>query len=102
MMRRPPRSPLFPNTTLFRSLHLSGRVRLGRNVRDLLQLQCAFERDRQADVAPQVEEERPIVEPPCDVLDRRRSAEHTSELPSQSNIVYRLLPGQKYSLSQIS
>src|SRR5213595_292607 len=39
-------------------LHLARRVRLGRDVRDLLQLQRALERDRKADKAPEVEEER--------------------------------------------
>src|SRR5256885_6052582 len=29
MIRRPPRPTLFPNTTLFRSLHVEGRPRLG-------------------------------------------------------------------------
>src|SRR3954454_6689735 len=51
-------------------LHLAGRVRVGRDVRDLLQLQRAFERDGQADVPPEVEEERLVVEALGDRLDR--------------------------------
>src|SRR2546430_13377997 len=67
MIRRPPRSTLFPYTTLFRS-HRAGkllgvlRARLGR----LLVLGSGRER---------------LV----------RSEEHTSELQSQSNLVCRLL-----------
>ena len=38
-------------------LHLAGRVGVGRDVGDLLELQRALERDRQPDVATQVEEE---------------------------------------------
>ena len=51
-------------------LHLAGRVRLGRDVRDLLQLERALERDRQTDVAAEVEEERPVVEAARDLVDR--------------------------------
>src|SRR2546427_1088571 len=67
MIRRPPRSTLFPYTTLFRSQ----RVRLDR--RGLAP----------GDVAPQ--------------RSRRdhRSEEHTSELQSQSNLVCRLLLEKK-------
>src|SRR5215471_4369584 len=42
-------------------LHLPGGVRLGRDVRDLLQLERALERDREADVAAEEEEERLLV-----------------------------------------
>ena len=51
-------------------LHLAGRVGLGRDVRDLLQLQRALERDRQADVAAEEEEERLLVEALRDLVDR--------------------------------
>src|SRR2546427_5466933 len=82
MIRRPPRSTLFPYTTLFRSasLDMDGRVQ-----RALLE---------------QVPEIRSIVARtgsddlgPC--ARRWRSEEHTSELQSQSNLVCRLLLEKK-------
>src|SRR2546430_14998508 len=68
MIRRPPRSTLFPYTTLFRSLP-----------------------DVRATAATQVEKRR------CDERDHSgtRSEEHTSELQSQSNLVCRLLLEKK-------
>src|SRR6185369_15398999 len=45
------------------------RVGLGGDVRDLLQLQRAFEGDGQADVAAQVQEERFVAEAVGDLLD---------------------------------
>src|SRR2546430_12616268 len=68
MIRRPPRSTLFPYTTLFRSLERV--VEAGR-------------------VAPLGPDHRLQ---PVDVL---RSEEHTSELQSQSNLVCRLLLEKK-------
>src|SRR2546430_13743666 len=69
MIRRPPRSTLFPYTTLFRSVGLAGMlvhaVREGRG------------HDR------------------AEVAIERRSEEHTSELQSQSNLVCRLLLEKK-------
>src|SRR2546430_10156888 len=65
MIRRPPRSTLFPYTTLFRS-------------RDM------------GEMAGFLREQRKIV---CKPLDR--SEEHTSELQSQSNLVCRLLLEKK-------
>src|SRR2546430_7662694 len=70
MIRRPPRSTLFPYTTLFRSkAHLVsfGTLRVGYV-------------DAKLSVKPCVE---------------RRSEEHTSELQSQSNLVCRLLLEKK-------
>src|SRR2546429_6556713 len=69
MIRRPPRSTLFPYTTLFRSQQLRGR-------------------DRRQDVEPQrrAGRGRPL-EP--------RSEEHTSELQSRLHLVCRLLLEKK-------
>src|SRR2546430_8698648 len=76
MIRRPPRSTLFPYTTLFRS-----RLR-GREVFRRIDV-----RERGA---------RPI-----DVHRLgTRSEEHTSELQSQSNLVCRLLLEKKKKLTQ--
>src|SRR2546427_4106968 len=72
MIRRPPRSTLFPYTTLFRSL-----------IRVILEVR----RD---------EVTRPIMKTTLkDALKERRSEEHTSELQSQSNLVCRLLLEKK-------
>src|SRR2546430_12254332 len=71
MIRRPPRSTLFPYTTLFRSTAASFRT--GEGARD--------------QVGPRRPERQP--QPP------RRSEEHTSELQSQSNLVCRLLLEKK-------
>src|SRR2546427_5637845 len=71
MIRRPPRSTLFPYTTLFRSQHARGGAGQGRD---------AAARAR----------------PPVAGRHRRpRSEEHTSELQSQSNLVCRLLLEKK-------
>src|SRR2546430_7672603 len=78
MIRRPPRSTLFPYTTLFRSAERrEGERGQHPRARDGVQvLQYA------ADVQP-----RQLV--------MQRSEEHTSELQSQSNLVCRLLLEKK-------
>src|SRR2546430_13218157 len=79
MIRRPPRSTLFPYTTLFRS-------------RDRNELTAAAFDHAKAG-AP-----RTGVEPQHPYTERRaalRSEEHTSELQSQSNLVCRLLLEKK-------
>src|SRR5438034_6275518 len=75
MLRRPPRSTLFPYTTLFRSYELA----LARG-----------------------DEQRPFKTPrregppaTVDDLERLRSEEHTSELQSHSDLVCRLLLEKK-------
>src|SRR2546430_12635096 len=73
MIRRPPRSTLFPYTTLFRSVHHSADLE-----RDLFLAQDLL-------LAP-----RHLLP---DGL--QRSEEHTSELQSQSNLVCRLLLEKK-------
>src|SRR2546426_5546856 len=73
MIRRPPRSTLFPYTTLFRS-HLLG---LGAIAHEIYQ-----ERDTDG-----IDEYRWRL--------RRRSEEHTSELQSPCNLVCRLLLEKK-------
>src|SRR5688572_32581950 len=80
MIRRPPRSTLFPYTTLFRSDTDAGsRVRLEiRHVHGVDERAELFHRD--------------------DV--RQRSEEHTSELQSQSNLVCRLLLEKKKKQKQ--
>src|SRR5437588_6738918 len=80
MIRRPPRSTLFPYTTLFRSLPESHRFTVGRvnPVRTASPPRCAPARRRHG---------RPGRAP--------RSEEHTSELQSHSDLVCRLLLEKK-------
>src|SRR2546430_8175396 len=85
MIRRPPRSTLFPYTTLFRSrLDVAAHdVEPDPAARDLT--------DRVGGREPRLEDQ-----PEDLVVGRaRRSEEHTSELQSQSNLVCRLLLEKK-------
>src|SRR3712207_7203852 len=87
MIRRPPRSTLFPYTTLFRSDSAGRPVRAERVV-------CVFERNtgspawRHAEGSDETYEGRPEVE-------LVRSEEHTSELQSRQYLVCRLLLEKK-------
>src|SRR2546430_9191881 len=84
MIRRPPRSPLFPYTTLFRSRAPAPHP--PRGVRDVAELH----------VGELPEPERVHAEDRAGELVRHvRSEEHTSELQSQSNLVCRLLLEKK-------
>src|SRR2546430_12489522 len=82
MIRRPPRSTLFPYTTLFRSALRAakdvGRAPPRRSPRNRSAQGCAASGSA-----------------PWGCCASRRSEEHTSELQSQSNIVCRLLLEKK-------
>src|SRR5260370_5947019 len=80
MIRRPPRSTLFPYTTLFRSQFLSSCA--------LLQLECISSGWLAGNVALRYGSPQPR-NIPC------RSEEHTSELQSHLNLVCRLLLEKK-------
>src|SRR2546422_7354314 len=90
MIRRPPRSTLFPYTTLFRSgqvggaglPHLAGGRRGRGGVPDLHQ-DAPPRRQRRGELAPG--NGRPV----------QRSEEHTSELQSRLHLVCRLLLEKK-------
>src|SRR3712207_7888458 len=88
MIRRPPRSTLFPYTTLFRSL-LEAEADLERHlvVGDLAV----------GDVAADVGDLEPVdvAEGLARLGDRARSEEHTSELQSRQYLVCRLLLEKK-------
>src|SRR2546430_10959321 len=86
MIRRPPRSTLFPYTTLFRSAHKS-KARRPISV-DKENKRSAASRDR-------IESDRLSCIAGPRAPDRKRSEEHTSELQSQSNLVCRLLLEKK-------
>src|SRR5256885_11059510 len=90
MIRRPPRSTLFPYTTLFRSQDPVPNHRL-RTVRDLL---GRLERELHAPREKRRVQPARHLEPDGDVpvvAAGVRSEEHTSELQSPCNLVCRLL-----------
>src|SRR4051812_49920409 len=82
MIRRPPRSTLFPYTTLFRSLRVGMQRRLEQRIL------CG-----ELDDFPEIHHGDAM----ADMLDHAkiRSEEHTSELQSHVNLVCRLLLEKK-------
>src|SRR2546430_11441359 len=80
MIRRPPRSTLFPYTTLFRSLP----AKKPRPKPDGKHVHAHSKQARHDKMSPFVHQDQ-------------RSEEHTSELQSQSNLVCRLLLEKKNS-----
>src|SRR2546430_8659399 len=94
MIRRPPRSTLFPYTTLFRSEEVRAVAEAAR----LVVGHVAVEQRRQL----MVELRRVLAPERGDHAGDdhgERSEEHTSELQSQSNIVCRLLVEKKKKTS---
>src|SRR2546430_6470944 len=85
MIRRPPRSTLFPYTTLFRSAFF------------FLVTRGSAPLTRAAQSASSASVPRLISS--WVLVSSRRSEEHTSELQSQSNLVCRLLLEKKKKLS---
>src|SRR5947207_11232686 len=73
MLRRPPRSTLFPYTTLFRSIRVARRT--------------ATSPPRRRSLLPKPQNIR--------IANAARSEEHTSELQSHSDLVCRLLLEKK-------
>src|SRR2546430_9620452 len=88
MIRRPPRSTLFPYTTLFRSDGTTIRIKdVGEVVEGPELRRGLADLDGQGEVVSGV-----MI---------MRSEEHTSELQSQSNLVCRLLLEKKKNKSKI-
>src|SRR2546426_3912311 len=85
MIRRPPRSTLFPYTTLFRS-----RVQ----VDSLVEKEEAAARAQVAAVAGDIPQQLGVQQAQLEQA-QRRSEEHTSELQSPCNLVCRLLLEKK-------
>src|SRR5260221_5328558 len=85
MIRRPPRSTLFPYTTLFRSLWKKDRTFSGLRCRD------------------SIDDFTLVLKSSRLVMEVRRSEEHTSELQSHSDLVCRLLleKKKKYIICEI-
>src|SRR5258708_16961096 len=102
MIRRPPRSTLFPYTTLFRSeieadlvgmdapgFGMPGQVVDFRRVQERLGGHATTEDAESADLFPALD-------------DHRRSEEHTSELQSPDHLVCRLLLEKKKSFINVT
>src|SRR2546427_2563640 len=87
MIRRPPRSTLFPYTTLFRSRRKDRKKTRKRIARSVERHLLLFHRLEQGCLRAG----RHAV----DFVYQQRSEEHTSELQSQSNLVCRLLLEKK-------
>src|SRR2546430_3023311 len=95
MIRRPPRSTLFPYTTLFRSQARDHRQQVVGVVglEKLDRQECG--RGAEADAVREAVELAAEVRRVPRVAGEPRSEEHTSELQSQSNLVCRLLLEKK-------
>src|SRR2546422_2513911 len=96
MIRRPPRSTLFPYTTLFRSRMPEALVKIG-----LCHLSLR-DRNRARQMWQRVVRDYPGSEPArmAASLLRTRSEEHTSELQSRLHLVCRLLLEKKKTKSK--
>src|SRR2546430_4465227 len=92
MIRRPPRSTLFPYTTLFRSAGLRIGYGIGdpELISELEKIRQPFNINALAQAAALA-----ALDDTAHVEKTRRSEEHTSELQSQSNLVCRLLLEKK-------
>src|SRR2546430_16803823 len=88
MIRRPPRSTLFPYTTLFRSNFLS--LFLSYTSRSLERIHTDCNNNDDCQLKPGQSTDQSSL-----LLQSVRSEEHTSELQSQSNLVCRLLLDKK-------
>src|SRR5690349_23956641 len=85
MIRRPPRSTLFPYTTLFRSAEVRRR-----------EIDAAVVREQELLLLePGHAEHEHVVETLAGLRIHRRSEEHTSELQSRRDLVCRLLLEKK-------
>src|SRR2546426_6720505 len=94
MIRRPPRSTLFPYTTLFRS-PAEREVAIPQVGEQLAERAGVYDRAREAVLA-----QRFGLLEHADVHVRVRSEEHTSELQSPCNLVCRLLLEKKKKENQ--
>src|SRR2546430_12544408 len=97
MIRRPPRSTLFPYTTLFRSPLRPDEEQqhAERDAVDVVLRVPALDPPEQITAA-----QRPRAQEVQEAVHEVRSEEHTSELQSQSNLVCRLLLEKKKKTKQ--
>src|SRR3989442_8725028 len=94
MIRRPPRSTLFPYTTLFRSHRDELGERHRRDQPVVARARAVLEPEL---TDPRIDRDDLVLEPQVHVLNERpqRSEEHTSELQSRPHLVCRLLLEKK-------
>src|SRR2546422_5635492 len=90
MIRPPPRSPLFPSTTLFRSAHRQPRGRQG-GASDDDHAPTRHRRERAGALHRGADELQDVER----TVANRRSEEHTSKLQSRLHLVCRLLLEKK-------
>src|SRR3712207_7874527 len=91
MIRRPPRSTLFPYTTLFRSKAYERELKIPAPTRDVTVLFRILETHLEGLTA-----DAPIIAVELSAIPtRQRSEEHTSELQSRQYLVCRLLLEKK-------
>src|SRR3712207_8795458 len=90
MIRRPPRSTLFPYTTLFRSeVHEAGAA-------------IRLDGDGRGDDEARIAQLQRVAHADAEPLQQLRSEEHTSELQSRQYLVCRLLLEKKTTPHNIS
>src|SRR5256885_8252890 len=98
MIRRPPRSTLFPYTTLFRSKILKAREKATKVITNATYGYAGWAGSRWYS--------REAAESAAalgrDTINKSRSEEHTSELQSPCNLVCRLLLEKKKKISSTS
>src|SRR2546430_6081310 len=94
MIRRPPRSTLFPYTTLFRSAPVTHEDDAERAVRAALAMRDSIEQSSSG-LPLQLHIGVNTGQVMAGMVGSGRSEEHTSELQSQSNLVCRLLLEKK-------
>src|SRR2546427_7885893 len=92
MIRRPPRSTLFPYTTLFRSIMQRGKISDPRFDRENSSFLGRVSDHVAGELRPRADKAHVPLE---------RSEEHTSELQSQSNLVCRLLLEKKKKINHM-
>src|SRR2546430_11953777 len=93
MIRRPPRSTLFPYTTLFRSYGFNDSDVRSLNL--LAELILAAMKPEEEDRLAEISQRLVAGDAGGAASPALRSEEHTSELQSQSNLVCRLLLEKK-------
>src|SRR2546426_5212060 len=99
MIRRPPRSPLFPYTPLFRSVcaQVADTSRHPQQTREQACAENEIDGARHRQYRTEPERLRGRQQP----AGQRRSEEHTSELQSPCNLVCRLLLEKKKKKAKI-
>src|SRR5260370_24283051 len=98
MIRRPPRSTLFPYTTLFRSSFAPityQQEKLVTYLQQVLQLEAVACKDWLTNKVDRCVTGKVATQQTCGVIQLPRSEEHTSELQSHLNLVCRLLLEKK-------